>query len=257
MCSHVCSVFCWLTGDAFLMYCGVVSLRLHLPCFDVCWSFGVAGLGWYRCSRPKHNWSVRVKCGSWGFMAVWIEGLFLLVFAQEWVCFRGRAIKSAKHRNASPHNRCGIYQLTCNKYHLPYVGQTNRSLSVRIQEHIRYIRNNSPQSAYAEHILQNQHEYCQMNNIMTLLKPLNYPSLTISYEQYYIQSLHQEGKLILEQIPGEIIPLFKRPWTPSSRTPHEQTSCASACYMDTNRTQPHRNSNTLRNNVGANANSQH
>jgi len=24
-------------------------------CFDVCWSFGVAGLGWYPCSRLKHN----------------------------------------------------------------------------------------------------------------------------------------------------------------------------------------------------------
>jgi len=45
MCSHVCSVFCWLIGDALLMYTGVVSLILHLPCFDVCWSFGVAGLG--------------------------------------------------------------------------------------------------------------------------------------------------------------------------------------------------------------------
>jgi len=43
MCSHVCSVCYWLIGDAFLIYCGVVSLRLHLPCFDVCWSFGVAG----------------------------------------------------------------------------------------------------------------------------------------------------------------------------------------------------------------------
>jgi len=43
MCSHVCSVCYWLIGNALLMYFGVVSLRLHLPYFDVCWSFGVAG----------------------------------------------------------------------------------------------------------------------------------------------------------------------------------------------------------------------
>ena len=24
-------------------------------CFNVCWSFGVAGLGWYPCGRLKHN----------------------------------------------------------------------------------------------------------------------------------------------------------------------------------------------------------
>ena len=45
MCSHVCSVFYWLSGDALLMYSGVVNLRLHLPSFDVCWSFGVLGWG--------------------------------------------------------------------------------------------------------------------------------------------------------------------------------------------------------------------
>jgi len=37
---------------------------------------------------------------------------------------------------------------------------------------------------------------------MTLLKPLNNPSLLISYEQYYIQTLYREGKLIPEQSPA-------------------------------------------------------
>jgi len=57
------------------------------------------------------------------------------------------------------------------------------NLNIRFQEHIRYIRNNNPQSAYAQHILQNQHEYGQMKCIMTLPKPLNNPSLLIPYEQ--------------------------------------------------------------------------
>jgi len=30
-----------------------------------------------------------------------------------------------------------------------------------------------------------------------------------SYEQFYIQTLHQEGKLITEQYPGELNPLFQ------------------------------------------------
>jgi len=48
-----------------------------------------------------------------------------------------------------------------------------------------------------------------MNSIMTLLKPLNNPNLLLPYEQYYIQSLHHEGKLIPEHSPGEINPLFQ------------------------------------------------
>jgi len=63
--------------------------------------------------------------------------------------------------------------------------------------------------AYALHILQNQHGYGQMGSTMTLLKPLNDPNVLLPYEQYYIQSLHQEGKLIPEQSPGETNPLFQ------------------------------------------------
>jgi len=99
--------------------------------------------------------------------------------------------------------------MTCHKCNRQYVGQTSCSLNVCFQEHIRYIKYSNSQSAYAQHILQNQHEYGQMDSTMTLLKPLNNPSLLIPYEQYYIQTLYWEGKLIPEQSPGEINPLFQ------------------------------------------------
>jgi len=98
------------------------------------------------------------------------------------------------------------------------------SLSICFQEHIRYIRYNNPQSAHALHILQNQHKYGQMNSTMTLLKPLTNPSLLLPYEQYYIQSLHQEGKLIPEQSPGETNLLFQtviNPQPPHSTWTHQ------------------------------------
>ena len=44
---------------------------------------------------------------------------------------------------------------------------------------------------------------------MTLLKPLNIPSMLIPYEQFYIQTLHQVDKLIPGQYPGELNPLFQ------------------------------------------------
>jgi hypothetical protein len=99
-----------------------------------------------------------------------------------------------------------------------YVGKTGHSLNIRFQEHIRYIRNNNPQSAYGQHILQNQHDYGQMNSIMTLLKSLNNPNLLIPYEQYFIQTLYREDKLIPEQYPGETNPLFQTAINP--QPPH-------------------------------------
>jgi len=62
------------------------------------------------------------------------------------------------------------------------VGQTNSSLKVSYKEHIRYIRYNNPKSAYAQHILRNQHEYGTMKNVMNLLKPLNNPNSLTPYE---------------------------------------------------------------------------
>jgi len=136
-------------------------------------------------------------------------------------------IKPPRDHHTLPHGKWGIYQLTCNTCNLLYVGQTSHTLNIRFQEHMRYIRYNNPQSAYTLHILQNQHEYSQMNSTITLLKPLNNPSLLLPYEQYYIQSLHHEGKLIPEHSPGEINPLFQMVINP--HIPHEQTSSASAC----------------------------
>jgi len=93
-----------------------------------------------------------------------------------------RLTKPPNVHKIPPHNKWDIYQLTCNSCGLSYVGQNSRSLKIRYQEHIRYIRSNNPQSAYAQHTLRNQHEYGTMNNLMTLLKPLNNPNMLTPYK---------------------------------------------------------------------------
>jgi hypothetical protein len=106
--------------------------------------------------------------------------------------------------NKTPYyNRSGIYKLTCNTCKLAYVGQTSRSLKLRFQEHIRYIQQNNPPSAYAQHILQNRHEYGPIDHLMTIFKTLNDKTLLNPYEQYFIQTLYQKGQLIPEQPSGE------------------------------------------------------
>jgi hypothetical protein len=113
-----------------------------------------------------------------------------------------------------------------------YVGQTDGSLKIRYQEHIRYIKNNNPQSAYAQHILLNQNEYGMIDSTMTVLKPLNNPNMLTPYEQFHIQSLHQEGKLIQEQCPGDPNPLHQLAIHPA-QTPQDPPRRTTSLSLDT------------------------
>jgi hypothetical protein len=90
-----------------------------------------------------------------------------------------------------------------------YIGQASRNLTLRFREHIRYIRNNDPQSAYAQHILHNIHEYGTFADTMILLKPIHNIASIIPYEQLFIQTFQQDNNLIPEQYSGEPNPLFQ------------------------------------------------
>jgi len=101
--------------------------------------------------------------------------------------------------NYTPYyNRSRIYKLSCNTCKLAYVDQTSRGLKLSFQEQIRYIRKNNHPSAYAQHILHNRHEYGPIDHLLTILKPLKDPTMLTPYEQYFIQTVHQEGQHIPE-----------------------------------------------------------
>jgi len=63
--------------------------------------------------------------------------------------------------------------------------------------------------AYAQHILQNLHEYGSITDTMSLLKPIHKTSVLIPYEQLFIQTFHHDENLITEQGTGEQNPLFQ------------------------------------------------
>ena len=127
--------------------------------------------------------------------------------------FRGtntlaRLVKTTNTTRTPPHNKPGIYQLKCNTCNLSYIGLTSHILKTCYHEHIRHIKNNNPQSAYAQHILNNRHKFGTIEDIMTLLKPLHSQHLLTKNEQFYIHSFHKNSKLISEQSPGNPNPLF-------------------------------------------------
>jgi hypothetical protein len=118
-------------------------------------------------------------------------------------------MRPRSHRNTKIHSKSGIYKLICQTCKLAYIGQTSPNLQQRYQEHIRYVRNNDPQSAYAHHILSNQLEYGNINEIMTLLKTIQKSSTLIPYEQFCIHSHHQHKQLITEHSSGKHNPLYQ------------------------------------------------
>jgi len=48
-----------------------------------------------------------------------------------------------------------------------------RAITVRHKEHLRYIRNNNPTSAYAMHILHNRHEFGPVEETLKTLKTVH------------------------------------------------------------------------------------
>jgi hypothetical protein len=61
----------------------------------------------------------------------------------------------------------------------------------------------TPQSAYAQNILQNIHGYGSITDTISLLKPIHKTLMLIPYEQLFIQTFHHNGNFITEQGTGE------------------------------------------------------
>jgi hypothetical protein len=65
----------------------------------------------------------------------------------------------------STYEQTGIYKLIFAKCKQAYIGQTGRALKVRYKEHIRSIKYNKEDSAYATHMLNNAHYYGKMEDV--------------------------------------------------------------------------------------------
>jgi hypothetical protein len=107
------------------------------------------------------------------------------------------------------HDNAAVFVDKMRRAYMSYIGQTSRNLNTRYGEHIRYIRNNDPQSAYAQHILQNLHKYSSTTDTMSLLKPIHKTSMLIPYKQLFIQTFHHKENHKTEKGRGEQNPLFQ------------------------------------------------
>jgi hypothetical protein len=113
---------------------------------------------------------------------------------------------SNKTNNPNP---TGIYQLKCNTCNYAYVGQSGRPITTRHKEHLRYIRNNNPTSAYAMHILDNRHEFGPAEETLKLLKHCSKGGRMDCWESLFIHLHHKNNILIAEQQANDTNPLFE------------------------------------------------
>jgi hypothetical protein len=79
-----------------------------------------------------------------------------------------------------------MYKMTCDSCQKVYIGQTGRNLTTRYKEHIRNIRFNNEESAFAQHILGNGHQYGPMEQIMEMIKYAEKGNSMNIKEIYYI-----------------------------------------------------------------------
>ena len=124
-----------------------------------------------------------------------------------------------KYKNKNP-NPSGIYKLKCNTCNNNYVGQSGRSIIERHKEHIRYIRNNDPKSAYATHILDNRHEFGTSEETVKLLKSCSKGQKMNCWETLYMQIHCKLNILISEQLITEFNPLYDLAYTPRDLQPY-------------------------------------
>jgi hypothetical protein len=88
----------------------------------------------------------------------------------------------------------GLYGIKCSACNQWYIG---RSLNTRHKEHISYIRQNQI-SAYAMHILNNNHEYGPITEPMRLLKNCKKSTTMNCWEDLFIHQYKEDNKLIRE-----------------------------------------------------------
>jgi hypothetical protein len=106
--------------------------------------------------------------------------------------------------HATSDSSSSIYGLKCATCQKLYVGQSGRSITIRYRKQARYIRTNTPHSAYAMHILNNQHEYSPSEYTLQMSKPRHKGTLMNIQENFFIQQLHNLRLLINKQFPQEL-----------------------------------------------------
>ena len=108
----------------------------------------------------------------------------------------------------------GICQLKCNTCKHAYIGQSGRPITTWYKEHLCYIKNNIPTSAYAAHVLNNRHKFDSTEELLKLLKPCTKGMRMNCSESLFMHIHYEHNILISEQQITDTNPLFDLAYIP-------------------------------------------
>lgn len=97
-------------------------------------------------------------------------------------------------RPSDIYSQSGVYLLQCSECTLKYIGQTGRIFEVRCRGDINAIRTNRPNSKFAQHILEAEHEYDTLGQTTEILHIKKKGLKLKTLERFYIRVYdNQEG----------------------------------------------------------------
>jgi hypothetical protein len=114
-----------------------------------------------------------------------------------------------------------------------YIGQIEWKLETRYKEHIRYIKGNNEQSAYATHILCNRYDFGPIDKRMNVLHRASKGKRMNILEDYYIQRFYLRNSIIREQTVAKINTLFQLAFNLESRDPRNNPDSSISQPSDT------------------------
>lgn len=119
-------------------------------------------------------------------------------------------LNSNKNHSTSIYNKCGIYKIKCDLCNSVYIGRTDRSFSVRYNEHVRaYLYKRPNCSNVAHHLIEHKHTITSMENNMEILE-INCDKNQLEHlEKYYIYKFKRKFNLMNLQLDYEGDSLYK------------------------------------------------
>ena len=114
------------------------------------------------------------------------------------------------------YERSGIYHLRCPSCVQKYIGQTGRPFHVRFREYLHDYRYMCKKSKFAQHLLQEGHEFGPFEIIMDVVQYANKGRLMDTKEKFYIYELSCKGPQINDNLLYKETPSLKQSFDISS-----------------------------------------
>lgn len=112
----------------------------------------------------------------------------------------GSLLRTPKPRNTKKdEDKTGVYKISCSDCPKYYIGQTSRSFKTRFKEHLP-AKTPTQRSAFAAHIINENHSYNNIENNLDILHVCNKGKLMDCLEEFHIyKAVKSEPNNILNE----------------------------------------------------------